>query len=123
MKISCEVCGKVIAPWESCSVNYAGSYTHVCKACYEGESGLTLCKGCGLDADYCLVDADELVPYQEADGDTGYACQAMIAAGYFRHCVVCGDVWSSLSLEDGVCPECQAIRLKTAQEDYFYERY
>ena len=52
----CEVCGEVLEGSEnSYSVNYAGYYTHVCVACYEGESGLTLCKGCGEDADYCLI--------------------------------------------------------------------
>ena len=118
----CEVCGEVLEVSENCySVNYAGFYTHVCKACYEGESGLILCKGCGEDADYCLISGDEVVSYRISYDEIGYTYKSMIDLGFYEYCSECGELWSAYDLEYGVCPSCEYIEMKKLSKEDFYE--
>ena len=109
MKIKeiCTVCGSVIEPTDSCAVNHDGSYTHVCKAYYQGESGLTLCRGCGESAEYCLVRPGERIIYHTSTGDTGYTCQTMIDLGFYDYCSDCGELWLVNDMNYDQCPICE----------------
>ena len=118
----CEVCGEVLEGSENIYlVNYAGDYTHVCRACYEGESGLTLCKGCGEDADYCLISGEELISYKISYEEIGYTCKLMIDMGFYEYCSECGELWPAHELEYGVCPDCENIELKRMLKEDCYE--
>ena len=118
----CEVCGEVLEGSEnSYSVNYAGYYTHVCVACYEGESGLTLCKGCGEDADYCLISEEELISYKISHDEVDYTCNTMIDMGFYKYCSECGELWPAHKLEYGVCPSCEYIEMKKLLKEEFCE--
>ena len=107
IKEICTICGSAVELTDSYAVNHEGSYTHVCNSCYQGETGLTLCKRCGDSAEYCLIRPNELITYQTSNGDTGYTCQTMIDLGFYDYCSCCGELWPVNEMDYNQCPICE----------------